>query len=124
MVNVETGLAIAQAMLAGVDEGLGVALSAYNFELGKEVLKVPDTWIPMWVMLVGYSAEGDAGGQRPRAPLSANYFEGQVGNPFNEDPAVTESLKKAGMIQPGMYGKEKERRQEIRDLAERFGLPL
>jgi nitroreductase len=124
MVNVETGLAIAQAMLAAVDEGLGVGLSAYNFELGKEILKVPDTWIPMWVMLVGYSAEGDAGGQRPRAPLSANYFEGQVGNPWQEDEAVTESLKKAGMIQPGMHGKEKERRQEIRDLAERFGLPL
>jgi hypothetical protein len=124
MVNVETGLAMCQAMLAAVDEGLGVALSAYNVEAVKELLKVPDTWIPSWAMLIGYSAEGDGGGQRPRSPLSTNYFEGHVGNPFHEDPAVTESLRRAGMIQPGMQGREAQRRQEIRELAERFGLPL
>jgi nitroreductase len=124
MTNVETGLAICQAMLAAVDEGLGVGLSAYNFALGKEILKVPDTWIPNWVMLVGYSAEGDAGGQRPRNPLSENYFEGHVGNPFHEDPEVTEQLRQAGMIQESMEGREAQRRQQIRELADRFGLPL
>jgi hypothetical protein len=75
-------------------------------------------------MLVGYSAEGDGGGQRPRNPLSENYFLGQVGTPFEEDPAVTARLRTAGMIQESMEGKEAQRRRQIRDLAERFGLPL
>ena len=46
-VSVEAGLAIAQAMLAGVDEGLGVGLHAFNAAGAKDVLKVPDHWIPM-----------------------------------------------------------------------------
>jgi nitroreductase len=125
MTSVESGLAIAQAMLAAVDEGLGVGLSAFNVALAREVLKVPDTWVPMWVMLIGYPAEDRlAGGQRPRNPLSHNYFVGQVGTPFQEDPAVTESLRAAGMIQDSMAGREAQRRQEIRELADRFGLPL
>lgn len=57
-------------MLAAVDAGLGVGLSAFNAPVAREVFKVPDTWIPMWVMLVGYSTEGDGGGQPPRNPLT------------------------------------------------------
>ena len=70
-VSVETGLAIAQAMLAGVDEGLGVGLHAFNAAGVKDVLKVPDHWVPMWILLVGYPAEdAKGGGQRPRRALS------------------------------------------------------
>ncbi|MGQ0466245.1 MAG: nitroreductase family protein [Sporichthyaceae bacterium] len=123
MTAVESGIAICQAMLAAVDQGLGVGLSAFNVALAREVLKVPDTWDPMWVMLVGYSAEGDAGGQRPRNPLRDNYFLGQVGTPFEEDPAVTQKLRESGMIQESMEGREAQRRAQIRELAERFGLP-
>jgi nitroreductase len=121
-VSVECGLAINQALLAGVDEGLGVALSAFNPPTAKEALDVPDTWIPMWVMLVGYPAEDPkAGGQRPRRALSHNYFRGRFGTPWEEIPQVTERLKREGMIQEPM---DPERRHaEIRELAERFGLP-
>ncbi|MFC7659944.1 nitroreductase family protein [Pseudonocardia benzenivorans] len=40
-VSVECGLAIAQAMLAGVDEGLGVGLHAFNSAVAKEALGCP-----------------------------------------------------------------------------------
>lgn len=122
-VSVECGLAIAQAMLAGVDEGLGVGLHAFNSATAKEALKVPDHWIPMWVLLVGYPAESpDGGGQRPRPALEHNYYRGQYGTPWIEIPEVTERLKRDGMIQEPMNAER--RLQEVRDLAERFGLPL
>lgn len=125
MTSVECGLAINQAMLAAVDEGLGVGLSAFNIDIAREVLKIPETWMPMWVMLVGYPAEDRlAGGQRPRRPLSDNFFIGQYGTPWQEDSAVTERLRREGLIQESMAGHEKERHAEIRELAERFGLPL
>lgn len=121
-VSVECGLAIAQAMLAGVDEGLGVGLHAFNGAVAKEALKIPDHWIPMWMLLVGYPAEDPkAGGQRPRRPLAANYYRGQYGTPWTELPDVTERLMKEGMIQEPMDAEA--RLAEVRRLAERFGLP-
>src|SRR5438270_10656444 len=109
-------------MLAGVDEGLGVCLHAFNISLAKELLKIPDTWIPMWMLLVGYPAdEPRAGGQRPRRPLSQHFFRGQHGNPWQEIPAVTERLKREGMIQE--QAPLPDRKEEIRELARRFGLP-
>ena len=122
MCTVECGLAINQAMLAGVDEGLGVCLHAFNIALAKDLLKIPDTWIPMWMLLVGYPAETpEAGGQRPRRPLSQHFFRGQYGNPWQEIPEVTERLQREGMIQaPAPLPN---RRDEVRDLARRFGLP-
>jgi hypothetical protein len=43
-----------------------VCLHAFNVALAKDVLKVPDTRIPMWMMLVGYPAESpEAGGSGP-----------------------------------------------------------
>jgi nitroreductase len=122
-VSVESGLAIAQAMLAGVDEGLGVGLHAFGTATAKELLNIPDHWVPMWMLLVGYPAEDPkAGGQRPRRPLSNSYFRGRYGTPWEEIPEVTERLKREGMIQPPMDPER--RRAEIRELAERFGLPL
>ncbi len=125
MVSLEAGLQIANAMLSAVDQGLGVGLSAFNIAVAKELLKVPDDLIPMWVMFVGYPAEDPkAGGARPRRPLSANYFRGQYGTPIEEDPAVTERLKAEGMIQEPAVPNDPARKAEIRRLAERFGLPL
>lgn len=122
-VSVECGLAIAQAMLAGVDEGLGVGLHAFNGAAAKEALKVPDTWIPVWVLLVGYPAENPkGGGQRPRRPLSQNFYRGQYGIPWTEIPEVTARLTEEGMIQEPMDPVA--RQEEIRQLAERFGLPI
>lgn len=121
-VSVECGLAINQALLAAIDEGLGVGLHAFNAAAAKEPLAIPDHWIPMWMMLVGYPAEDRlAGGQRPRRPLSASYYQGRYGRPWEEIPEVTENLKRDGMLQEPMDAER--RAAEVRQLAERFGLP-
>ncbi len=96
--------------------------SLRNGRVAKQAFGVPDDWIPIYVMLVGYPAESwEAGGQRPRPPFEELYFEGKYGTPFARDEKVVERLKGAGMIQapaplPG-------RTEELRELARRFGLP-
>lgn len=121
--SVECGLAINQILLSGVDQGLGVGLHAFDGAVAKDLLKVPDTWFPMWMLLVGYPAEGyEAGGQRPRRPLGVNNYLGTYGVPYPEDPAVTERLKQEKMIQPPMDAEA--RRKQVREMAERFGLPM
>ena len=118
----ESGLAICQAQLAAVDEGLGVCLHAFNPAGIKEVLNIPDHWIPLWVMLVGYSAEEtEAGGQRPRRPLGEVFYEGSYGNGWQEDKAVTEQLKETGLIQEPAPLPHRD--EEVRSLARMFGLP-
>jgi len=45
-------------------------------ENAKKVFKVPDHFLPLYAMLVGYPAESwEAGGQRPRPPFESLYFE-------------------------------------------------
>jgi nitroreductase len=122
-VSVETGLAINQAILAGVDEGLGVGLHAFNTEVAKKALNVPDHWIPMWVLFVGYPAEDPrGGGARPRRPLSESYYRGAYGTPWQDVPGVKDKLRAAGMLQDGMDAEK--RHAEVRALADRFGLPI
>lgn len=122
-VSVESGLAINQALLAAVDEGLGVGLHAFDSATAKAALGIPDTWIPMWLMLVGYAAEDRrGGGQRPRRPLEANYYLGKYGNPWKDVPGVQDRLRREGMLQDPMDPEK--RAAEVRELAERFGLPL
>jgi nitroreductase len=123
MGTIETGIAICNAINAAVDEGLGVGMHAFTgADVIKEYANVPDEWMPAWLMLVGYPAEEkEAGGQRPRRPLSHHYFEGTCDNPFEEDPETTEYLKKTRMIQePGPFPW---RAQEVRMLSRMFGLP-
>ena len=121
----DAGMAIGQAMLAGVDEGLGVGLNTPNPEHIHEVLGVPESWMMIWVLLVGYPAESwDAGGQRPRPPFEGQYFEGEYGVPFKRDEAVVDQMKEANMIQRQAEANDPERIAEIKKLAERFGLPL
>jgi len=118
----DAGGAVHNALLAAFDEGLGACLNTPNPALTAKVFNVPEDWVSLWVMLVGYPAESwEAGGQRPRPEFEELYFEGEYGKPFKRDPAVVERLKGAKMIQapaplPG-------RREEIRALAERLGLP-
>lgn len=119
---IDCGVAACQALLTAFDEGLGACLSAFNPGVAKQTFGVPDDWLPIYVMLVGYPAESwEAGGQRPRPAFEKLYFEGKYGTPFKRDENVVEGLKAAGMIQapaplPG-------RKQELRELAQRFGLP-
>ena len=119
----DCGGAAHMALLTAFEEGLGACLNTPNPGLVKRVFNAPDDWVPLWVLLVGYPAESwEAGGQRPRPPFEELYFEGEYGTPFKRDPGVVEKLKQAGMIQtPAPLP---ERQEEIRKLAERFGLPL
>jgi nitroreductase len=118
----DAGIAICQAMLAAVDEGLGVCLSAFVQEPVAKILNPPKDWMPLWVLLVGYPAESwEAGGQRPRPPMEEQFFEGKYGKGFKPDPKITEQLKAAKMIQaPAPLPWRKE---EIKALARMFGLP-
>jgi hypothetical protein len=119
---IDAGVAINQGMLAAVDAGLGVCLHAFNTETAKTALGIPDHWLPLHLLLVGYPAEDPlTGGQRPRRPLSSQFFIGNASTPWQEIPEVTEQLKADGLIQDPVDAEK--RRAEIRSLAQRFGLP-
>lgn len=121
----DVGGAVTQALLTGVDEGLGVCLVTLNAQTLRQVFKIPDEWMPLMTILVGYPAESsDGGGQRPRPAFEELYFEGEYGNPFPRDPKVVEELKAARMIQEPATPNNPERIAEIKALAERFGLPM
>jgi nitroreductase len=121
----DAGMAACQALLAGVDEGLGVAMNTPNPEIIQSVFEVPQDWMSLWVLLVGYPAESwEAGGQRPRPPFEEQYFEGRYGVPFKRDEAVVEKLKAAKMIQRPAMPNDAARKAEIKALAERLGLPI
>lgn len=118
----DCGGAGTQGLLTAVDEGLGVCWTAFNPGPAKEMLAIPDTWIPLYVMNVGYPLESrEAGGQRPRPAFEELYFEGRVGQPFARDPKVVDELRKEGLIQdPAPLSNRKD---EIRALARKLGLP-
>lgn len=121
----DVGIAVCQALLTGVDEGLGVGLVTLNGAVLKEVFKTPDDWIPLSTILVGYPAEDwNAGGQRPRPPFESMYHEGIFGTPFKRDDKVVEELKAAKMIQEPAKPNDPERIAEIKRLAEKYGLPM
>jgi nitroreductase len=119
----EVGIAICNALNAAVDEGLGTCLHAFTAaDKVKSAFNVPDSWFPVWIQLIGYPLEEpEAGGQRPRKPLGELFFEGSCDKPWQEDPEVTEYLKKEGMIQePGPFPY---REIEVKMLSRMFGLP-
>ncbi len=118
----EAGFAMYQAMLAAVDEGLGVCLHAFNADAVKDVIKPPDHLIPIWVLLVGYPAEDPlTGGQRPREPLEETCFWGSFDKPIESDPKVVAYLEEKKMIQP--KAPTPWRMQEVAALSRMFGLP-
>jgi nitroreductase len=121
----DVGIAVCQALLTGVDEGLGVGLVTLNGAVLKEVFGTPDDWIPLPTILVGYPAESwNAGGQRPRPPFEEMYHEGKYGQPFARDPKVVAELEEANMIQPAAKPNDPVRIAEIKKLAEKYGLPM
>lgn len=121
----DVGVAVCQALLTGVDEGLGVGLATLNPGVLKKVFKVPEDWVPTSTLLVGYPAEdANAGGQRPRPPFEEQYFEGAYGTPFRRDDAVVQQLKDAKMIQEPAKPNDPARIAEIKRLAEKYGLPM
>jgi len=121
----DCGVAMCQALLTAFDEGLGGCLSSFNAGIAKEVFSVPDEWVPLYVLLIGYPAESwQAGGQRPRPAFEEQYYEGAYGTPFKRDEAVVARLKQAKMIQEAAKPNNPERIEEIKRLAERLGLPM
>lgn len=118
----EAGMAIAHALLAAVDEGLGTMLCTYPEEPARRVFGVPEHWTSLWVQFVGYPAESwEAGGQRPRPPLGTLFFEGRYGNPFRSSEEVVARLKAEKMLQdpaPLPW-----RREEVRAVSRMLGLP-
>jgi len=121
----DVGVAVCQALLTGVDEGLGVGLVTLTGPVLKEVFKTPDDWIPTSTILVGYPAEDPlTHGQRPRPPFEEQYFEGEYGRPFTRDDKVVQELREAKMIQDRAKPNDPARIAEIKRLAEQYGLPM
>jgi nitroreductase len=118
----DNGGCATQGLLMAYNEGLGACWTAFNTEVAKELFGVPDDWVPHYLLNLGYPLESrEAGGQRPRPPFEELYFEGRVGNPFQRDEAVVQELKQQKMIQaPAPLAN---RKQELRDLAQKLGLP-
>jgi nitroreductase len=121
----DVGVAVCQALLTGVDLGLGVGLVTPAGRVVNEVFKTPDDWIPTSTLLVGYPAEDPlTGGQRPRPPFEEQYHEGVYGTPFKRDDKVVAELKAANMIQEQVKPHDPARFAEIKALAEKYGLPM
>lgn len=98
--NADAALAMAQGLLAAIDEGLAVNLAPFDEAGAKEVLRTPDTWEPVTAMFVGYPADSwEAAGQEPRPPFESMFFDQRASQPFERDQRVTQRLKDSGLIQ-------------------------
>ncbi len=118
----DCGGAGTQGLLVAVDEGLGACWTAFNPVVAKQLLEIPDDWIPLYVLNLGYPLESpDAGGQRPRPPFEELYFEGKFGQPFRRDPKVVEELQRETLFTEA--APTAGRMQELRELARKLGLP-
>jgi nitroreductase len=97
----DVGQAIAQATLVAYEEGLGSCLmSSPQLARVAKLFKLPETATPICVQALGYPAESwEAGGQTPKPPLSEMFFEMDLGQGFDPDPAVEEELKQAKLLQ-------------------------
>lgn len=119
--NADAGLAMAQGLLAAVDEGLAACLAPFDEAGAKSVLRVPETWEPVTAMFLGYPAESiEAAGQEPRPPFESMFFEQNASDAFVRDPRVTDKLHDAGLIQRPAPVPWRER--EVRALSRMLGL--
>jgi len=126
MAYAETVGACAVSTLAAVNEGLGTCLHTIarpSFQdKVKQVLGVPERFIPVWNQLVGVPAESmEAGGQRPRQPYEETFFWGRYGQPMERDETVVEQLTIEGLLQaPAPLP---QRWEELRFLTRMYGYP-
>ncbi len=120
--NSDAGLAMAQGMLAAIDEGLAACFAPFNEAGATEILRTPETWEPVMAMFLGYPAESvEAAGQEPRPDLEKMFFEQRAGEPFVRDPKVTARLQEAGLVQRPAPVAWRER--EVRAVSRMLGLP-
>ena len=118
-------MAVCQALLTGVDEGR--RRGAGDAERRRDQGSVQDAGRLdlASTILVGYPSEDPkGGGQRPRPPFEEQYYEGAYGTPFRRDDAVVAELKAANMIQEPAKPNDPKRIEEIKKLAEKYGLPM
>lgn len=123
----ETVGAAAVGCLAAVNEGLGTCLhmvaTPSKAQIVSEQLGAPATWVPVWVQLVGYPAEGpEAGGQRPKLPFESIYFEGDATTSFRRDPEVVAEMEQSGVLRA--QAPTPDRFEELKRLAQKFGYPI
>lgn len=118
----DCGVAACQGLLMAFELDLGACLTAYVDDVVRKYTKAPNDWIPLYVLNLGYRAESkEAGGQRPRPPFEELYFLGDATKPFPRDSKVVEELKQTKVFQePAPLPN---RKQEVRELAKRLGLP-
>lgn len=96
----DASVAMAQALLCAVDEGLGACLVPFDADAARKAFQIPDTWEPVLALLLGHSLESaEAGGQRPRPPIGKVAFERDTEHPFKIEEPVAEQLRAEGLLQ-------------------------
>jgi nitroreductase len=120
LLRIEAGQAIAHALLAATELGLGACLLATGRKPAEfpQILGVPENVVPIWLMAVGYAAESP--GQRPRKRFDKLFHYNEYGTPLKEDAEVKEQLKEEHMIQP--MAPHPGRDEELKHLCKMFGL--
>ncbi|NIP30467.1 MAG: hypothetical protein GTO02_10870 [Candidatus Dadabacteria bacterium] len=119
LLRIEAGQAIAHALLAATELGLGTCLLATGRKPAEfpKVLGTPENIVPIWLMSVGYAAEEP--GQRPRKRFDRLFHNGEYGTPLIEDKEVREELENENLIQPmdPLPGRD----EELRHICRMFG---
>jgi hypothetical protein len=121
LLRFETGLAVSQAITAGVSLGVGQSLIAFGRIPGgvDKVFGYPPNYKFTWAHVVGYPLEDPkAGGQRPRLKFEKLFHKGTFGAPYEPDPAVDALLREKGLIQE--QAPLDGRLEEIDAIAEKF----
>lgn len=119
LLRIESGQAIAHALLAATELGLGTCLLATGRKPAEfpKVLDLPENIVPIWLMAVGYAAEEP--GQRPRKRFEKLFHYGNYRTPLKEDKEVRKQLEEEQLIQPmdPLPGRE----EEIKHICRMFG---
>lgn len=123
LVDLDLGQAVAQATLMAIDLGLGCCCQgSANWKRVEKAFGLPPSARIVVAQTVGYPAESlEAGGQRPRLPFEELFQLNAYGQPFPRDPAVVDTLKQTGLVQPAapLAGRD----EEVEALRQKYKLP-
>lgn len=76
----DTGAAAFAMMLTATDMGLMAhQMGGFDEKKIQKDLQIPDRYVPMAVMAIGYEAQGETGEPKKRKPISDNFFMGAWG---------------------------------------------
>jgi nitroreductase len=96
----DASVAMAQALLCAVDEGLGACLVPFDAAAARRAFQIPETWEPVMALMLGHSLESaEAGGQRPRPDLGTVAFERDTSRPFRVEESFQKQLTSEGLYQ-------------------------